>query len=380
MKIGLVCRHYLSTKGGLEKYTLTLSSELVRHGHEVHVFANTGEERPGVHLHHVPMVPLSSPGKNLSFAYMASKKISGLPLDVVQSMERIWDQDIFRASDGINPVQMRDQLNERYHHVLVRRLKAAGPRRQALTFLEKIIFQKNGARFIMTNSNLVKNQILYHYQVPPEKIAVLYNSVDMQRFNPSVRDRFRAAVRERHGVGEKDLLILFAGNDFRRKGLPVLLEALAKLHHEKIRLMVAGGDPPRPYRRWAAKAGMGDRIVFLGHQKKLERLYGAADLFVLPTRYDAFANVCLEAMACGSPVITTETNGASEILANGIEGFVLESWEADELAARIYEFLTVFHRSAMGIRAAEAAKKHTMENYMHQLFDLYDRLLELKKI
>lgn len=374
MRIGLVCRHYLSTKGGLEKYTLSLSAELVRQGHEVHVFANTGEKRPGIHLHHVPLFPFTSPGKNLSFAYMASKRISGFQMDVVQSMERIWDQDIFRASDGINPVQMK----ERYPNGLLRRFKAAGPRRQALTLLEKRIFQKNGARFVMTNSNLVKNQIIRYYQVSQDKIAVIYNSVDSERFNPSVKDRFRTAVREQYGVSEDQLLIVFAGNDFQRKGLQVLLEALAKLKKEKIRIIVAGSDPPDRYRRWAIKNGVGNKVVFMGHQKMPERLYGAADLLILPTRYDAFANVCLEAMACGTPVITTKTNGASEIVDNGNEGFVLQTCDVDELASRIRDFQAVSDRSVMERKAADKAKDFTMEKYMHRLFDLYERVREVK--
>ena len=82
MKIGLVCWHYLATKGGLERYALSLTTELMRQGHEVHVFANSGEISPGVHFHHVPVFPLSSPAKNLSFAFMAAKRTKAVELDV----------------------------------------------------------------------------------------------------------------------------------------------------------------------------------------------------------------------------------------------------------------------------------------------------------
>jgi UDP-glucose:(heptosyl)LPS alpha-1,3-glucosyltransferase len=375
MKIGLVCRHFLSTKGGLERYTLALSSELVRQGHEVHVFANSGEKRPGVRLHHVPLFPLTSPGKNLSFAYMAAKRISEYPMDVVHSMERIWDQDIFRASDGINPVQME----ERYPNPLVRRFKAITPRRQALTYLEKRIFCKNGARFIMTNSNLVKDQILHHYGVSPDKIHVIYNSVDLERYNLSVKDRFRNAIRTQYGIGENDLLIFFVGNGFQLKGLPILLEALANLRPCKIRLMVAGSDPIAPYRHWVEQNALGDATTFLGYQTGLERFYGAADLLVLPTQYDPFANVCLEAMACGTPVITTRMNGVSEIIEDGYDGFVLNSRNVVELSTRIRDFLTIPDKLIMMEHAAEKAKTFTMEKHMQQLINLYNLVYEGKR-
>jgi len=374
MKIGLVCRHFLSTRGGLERYTMNLSSELARLGHEVHVFANSGEQKPGIELHHVPLFPLTSPGKNLSFAYMASRRISGFRLDVVHSMERIWDQDIFRASDGINPVQME----LRYPNPFVRGFKAVTPRRKVLTRLENRIFRKNGARFIMTNSKLVKDQIRHYYGVSPDRIRVIYNSVDLQRFNISAKDRFREAIRMQYGIGKNDMLICFAGNGFQLKGLPILMEALAGLQNRKIKLMVAGSDPTRPHQRWAQKNGIGNDTVFLGYQTGLERFYGAADLFILPTRYDPFANVCLEAMACGTPVITTRMNGVSEIIKHGYDGFVLNNRDGEELSSRILDFLRLPDRSLMGERAATKAQSFTMEKHMHHLTELYTLVHEEK--
>ncbi len=375
MKIGLACRHFLSTKGGLEKYTMSISTELVRQGHEVHVFAHSGERVPGIHLHHVPLFPLTSPGKNLSFAYMAAKRIAEFQMDVVQSMERLWDQDIFRASDGINPVQME----QRYPHPFVRGFKAITPRRQALTYLEKRIFCRNGARFIMTNSQLVKDQIRHHYAVSGENIRVIYNSVNRQRFNISAKKQLRKDIRNRYGIGEQDTLIFFAGNGFQLKGLPIVLEALVGLNNPQIRLMVAGSDPADPYRRWSERNGLGSAAIFLGYQKDLVPFYGAADLFVLPTQYDPFANVCLEAMACGTPVITTQMNGISEIIKNGYDGYVLLSRNPQELAARILDFSGHSDKTAFINRAAEKAATFTMDTHMRQLMDLYKMVFEAKR-
>lgn len=366
MRIGLVCQHFDPARGGLERYTWNLGRELYRRGHEVHVFCRSAKAVPDISIHHVPMCLISSPGKNLSFAIMASRCAYGFGLDIVQSMERIWTQDVFRASDGINPVQMQ----EKYPNSLWRRFKSIGPRRQVLSLLERRIFQKNGARLILTNSNLVKDQIRTHYALPEEKITVIYNSVDTERFNPSRRMDSRQAVCGKFGIAREQKLVLFAGNDFERKGLRILLEALARLKNRSIRLLVAGADPPGRFRKFAARHGILEDVVFIGYQQNSEMLYRSADLFVLPTNYDAFANVCLEAMACGTPVITSRNNGSAEIIGEGVEGHVLHRLNAEELSARILAVLDGNSRR-MGADAARKAATFTVDRHIEALFSAY---------
>jgi UDP-glucose:(heptosyl)LPS alpha-1,3-glucosyltransferase len=374
MKIGLVCKYFLSTRGGLERDTRLLSEELVKRGHEVHVFCNSGEQTAGVTLHHVPMFPFSSPGKNLSFALMATRHCSDLELDVIQSMERIWTQDIYRTSDSINPVQMKSK----YHNKMIYLFKAAGPRRQVLSFLERRIFQEGGAKFILAISNLVKTQIMEHYQVPEEKIVVIYNSVDTNRFNQSLTELFKKEIREQFGVGPKEKLILFMGNNYKLKGLSLLLKALVSLKAEAFKLLVAGTDLAAPYMRFAAQNGIGDKVRFIGYHKYPERLYAAADLFVFPSSDDTFGNVCLEAMACGVPVIASKMAGASEIIDQGINGYVLNTLGSEELSARIREVLHRGDYSMMRMEAAKKAAEFTIERHMKQLCSLYARVREMK--
>jgi UDP-glucose:(heptosyl)LPS alpha-1,3-glucosyltransferase len=374
MRIGLVCQHYLETKGGLEKYTMNLSKELVRRDHEVHVFCKTAGPAEGIHIHRVGIFPFSSPGKNISFALRASAAASASGLDVIQSMERIWTQDIFRASDGINPIQMQ----EKYPNVLWRTFKAFGPRRQVLSLLERRIFLNGGANWILANSMLVKNQIIRYYHVAAEKIAVIYNSVDTGRFNPSRKTDFRSHIRKKYGIGSQERMILFMGNDFQRKGLALLLKAVANINGTPIKVFVAGSDAPGPYRRLARQTGIAENILFIGHFQHPEMLYGAVDLFVLPTRYDAFANVCLEAMACGTPVITTRNNGACEIITNQKDGYILETWNVEELAARIQAALHNSNHRAMGEHAARKTASFTMDRYMQSILSLYDKVCEAK--
>ncbi len=236
MKIAIVCKKFSLRMGGLERYSVNLSRELVRLGHEVHVFSNSFDEEPGIIFHYVPMLRFSSPGKNLSFAYLAGQALSKMRFDIIHSMERILYQDIFRVSDGINPIQ----LLQRYPNSLIRKFKSAGPRRLVLSYLEKKIFREGGCKCIMTNSDLVKNQIIEHYGVDPEKIHVIYNGVDTSRFHPGVKAKYRTTVRKKFGIGEADLVLLFVSNDFKLKRLKTILSVMRLLENNRIKLLVAG--------------------------------------------------------------------------------------------------------------------------------------------
>ncbi|MFO8084068.1 MAG: glycosyltransferase family 4 protein [Desulfobacterales bacterium] len=374
MKIALVCRYFTLKKGGLEKYTVFLSRALSKKGHEVHVFANTFMKESGVVFHHVPVIRLSLPVKNLSFAYLLQKRLQTEPFDIIHSMERTFYQDIFRVSDGINPVQMQ----QRYSNPKIRFIKALGPRRLVLSWLEQKIFLKNGCRAVMTNSRLVRRNILDHYNINPNKITVIYNGVDTSRFHPKVKIDLRESARMTFGFLPEEIVLLFISNNFKLKQLSLVLKAMAILKDSSFKLIAIGSDNPKPYQRWAAKNGLSKQVFFPGAQKKVENYYAASDIFVLPTLYDAFANVCLEAMACGLPVLTTGSNGAAELVSDGIHGYVLKSSEAEELAGHLVHLKSAPERNRMGRQAAKKASAYTLDKHLSALLNLYDRIYSTK--
>jgi UDP-glucose:(heptosyl)LPS alpha-1,3-glucosyltransferase len=374
LKIGLICKKFSSRIGGLEKYTVFLSRKLVAAGHEVHVFANSWQTESGVTIHRVPMIRFASPLKNLSFAFCVDRVLARTRLDVIHSMERIFNPDIFRVSDGINPVQ----LMQRYPNPAHRRFKKIGPRRLVLSFLERRIFADGGCRYIMTNSNLVKHHIIEHYQVAPDRISVIYNGVDTTRFHTQCKDQFGPAIRKKYGIDAKELLLLFIANDFKLKRLKLVMRTIAALEKKNIRLMVVGNDDAKAYRQWSLQNGLDRKVLFLGPKKNPAKYYGAADIFILPTRYDAFANVCLEAMACGLPVITTATNGAAELITDGEHGFILRSPDVAELARRVTALDNRAQRSRMGHHAAVKAKGFTPAKHFSEVVQLYEKVRSLR--
>jgi UDP-glucose:(heptosyl)LPS alpha-1,3-glucosyltransferase len=109
-----------------------------------------------------------------------------------------------------------------------------------------------------------------------------------------------------------------------------------------VKLLVAGQDRPGPYQRLADRLGVKNKVFFLGPRADVERLYGAADVFVLPSWYEPFSNACLEAMASGLPVVTTKETGAAEIIREGVNGYTLPfPVSPTELAEKITRALSL---------------------------------------
>ena len=124
---------------------------------------------------------------------------------------------------------------------------------------------------------------------------------------------------------EKKKTLLFVGSGFQRKGLYFVIKALPLvLKQADVRLVVVGQGNQKKADRLAEKLGVLDKISFVGPVKEVAPYYREADVFVLPSIYEPFSNACLEAMAYGLPIVTTEMNGASEDIIPGKNGFVVK--------------------------------------------------------
>jgi UDP-glucose:(heptosyl)LPS alpha-1,3-glucosyltransferase len=171
---------------------------------------------------------------------------------------------------------------------------------------------------------MVRREILRHFRFPEERLHLVRNGVDVERF----QNGNRALTRARFGIGEKDFLLLFVGSGWERKGLYFLLETMRDVMAEEVKLLVVGkGRPPM-----CAPSN----VIFAGPMTEVENACAAADLFVFPPIYEPCANVVFEALAAGLPVVTTAQNGASEVIHNGRNGTVLARPDnADLLLAAI---------------------------------------------
>lgn len=177
-------------------------------------------------------------------------------------------------------------------------------------------------------------ELQQHYGVPQDRISVIPNGIDLARFKPDEAARNR--IREEFGFSAEDQLMLFVGHEFARKGLAHVISALEKLPDD-VKLLVVGSDTRAPYER--LYTGAADRLVFAGERLDMPALYAAVDAFVLPSQYETFALVGMEAMACGVPVFATRVGGIEDYLQDGVNGFSVEANGADiaEKVARVFD-------------------------------------------
>jgi UDP-glucose:(heptosyl)LPS alpha-1,3-glucosyltransferase len=240
------------------------------------------------------------------------------------------------------------------------------PRHCALLALEEAVF-RDSAQLIQCNSRRVAGEIAARYAVPPERLFTIYNGVDAQHFTPEGRDARGASLRS--ALRLDGPVALFVGRGFQRKGLDRAIDGLAE-SRAKADLLVVGSGDPLPWRERARARGVEARVHFLGERADVAELHAAADALVLPTRYDAFANACLEAMASGLPVATTPENGAAELIEPGVSGWVLESDFAPVF--RALEDAALLRR--MGAAARERALAFSWEAHAEQVLALYRRV------
>jgi len=366
VRVALVIERFEPRGGGVESVAWNVAGALADRGVEVHVLARRGASHPGARLHRVRVPTFWQPLRVWAFSRAVTRAAAAGGFDLVHSFSRTRHQHIFRAGGGSHA----DYLEHAYGP-WGRGLRRLSPRHAILLAMERAVFA-DPRQVIQCNSTLVRDQIAGRYGVAPGRLRVIPNGVDLERFHPRRRGLARARLREALGAGGEAPVWLLAGSGFRRKGLEVALRALSK-GDAAARLWVAGRDAPAPWERRAEALGVAERVRFLGPRDDLEAVYAAADALLLPTRYDAFANVCLEALASGLPVVTSGANGAAELAREA--GFVVEDPEDVEGFAKALAALAEPRaREALGLRARAVAERHGWPAHASALHALYQEI------
>ena len=211
-------------------------------------------------------------------------------------------------------------------------------------------------------------------------VRVIPNGVDTREFSAPARAARRDAARWRLGLRETDFVLLLIGNDWRVKGLPVILRAMAQLPALPLHLLVVGDDAIAPFRETAKSLGVLDRCHWESPRPDVITFYAAADTYVSPTLEDSFGLPVAEAMACGLPVITSTYAGVSGLIHNTVDGFVLPEPADTQTLARIVERLyrdTEFRRN-IGEAASRTAQHWTWDRSAAEAWQLLQRLVKTK--
>jgi UDP-glucose:(heptosyl)LPS alpha-1,3-glucosyltransferase len=311
--------------------------------------------------------------RDWGFARGVQRLLQRRDFDLVQSHERIPGCDIYRAGDGVHAEWLRQR--SRAMGALARVRVALNPYHAYMKAAEREMFLSSKLRAVICISNMVKREIIEHFSVAENKLHVIYNGVDVEKFHPRLAGEYRAAQRRALGWADGDLLLLLVGSGFERKGVGLVLAALQQLPPH-VKLLVVGKDKRLEYyRRFATKLGLNERVHFAGGQNDVLPYYGTADVFVMPTLYEPFGNVILEALASGLPVVTSTKCGGGELVENGREGYVVDALDLTALVAAITALCEPTHRQAAAKAARSRAEAYTWQAMAEQFNALYSKLL-----
>ena len=368
MRIGLIARRFDPAGGGTERDLIVTARILADAGHEVAIFAaEIRGEFAGLRV-----IPIATPGvgrtlKLISFATRAADMVRRDGADIVLSFARILDADILRSGGSAHASYVA--AARQWQSGAAALAMALSPYHRAQMMIERRGFASARLRRTIAVSDLVRKDLLATFGLTPAEIVTLYNGVDLLRFRPESRESLRYATRRDLSLSDQTPLIAFAGNGFARKGLRFLIEAWPAID-STAHLVVAGTDRAlRKYRKMAEGLRLGDRIHFLGAQTQIERIFAAADGFVMPSLFEPFGNVVMEALAAGLPVLCSKACGAAELLDPAMRELVIDDpTDLGALAAGLNHLLRV--KDDLRSIARATAEKFTWDAYGANLLKL----------
>ena len=324
MKVGMIGRSIPPfDRGGIQTHVLELSKALAEHGIEVHLFiVGRGSKKPGAEsssqnlfVHPIPCMPLPklTIGEYLSYSLINSKYISKYNLDLVHGHSMYSFGYAISKKLPFVLTMHGTQLNEFKQSILY----GASPNHVITDFSAMLMERFSGKKAdkIIVVSNENKRDVMEQYKVPESKIATIPNGVEVNRFGPS---------------NCRSKTVIFVGRLHERKGVDKLLRSFSKVIIEepeaKLKIVGSGEDEAR-LKKLATKLELDKKNVnFMGFvpEADLPGIYASASIFVLPSYYEGFGIVLIEAMSAGLPLVSVRTGGATEVIDDGKNGYLVD--------------------------------------------------------
>ena len=246
-------------------------------------------------------------------------------------------------------------------------VRFALPRHRVLLDLEAEYFREARPRRVLCTSPREVEDLTRYYGVDPGLTTVVPNPFDPEQFNPARRTRDRHRARAELGLADDQLALLLVANELHRKGLAQLLDAMAALGDPRMILHIVGRAPLAPFRATIRRLGLDARVVAHGSSSDVGWYLAAADLMVLPTQYEPFGLVIVEALASGVPVLTTRLAGAASAVREGRTGLILEDpYDVDGLA-RLLATAAAADLSQWGREAATSVEEYRRDVVMERV-------------
>lgn len=361
-----------------------VSERLADAGHEVHLYARTVRDLDlrKVRWHRVPGPGWPEVADFLSYHHLVNQMIRPGAYDIVHSIgcntlraNVVTIQNIQPAKSKILRQISKDEVvspARRFTRACYLRVTSGA---------EKRIYTagKNVRRKMMflPVSRGVEAELRDYYSIGDALVRIVPNAADTKIFHPLDSEQ-KSAWRTEHGFSEKDIVCVFCGSEWARKGLDLALQALARISRPDVKLFVAGEDPvSEPFHEMASNLGVRDRVVFGGFRRDVASVMGACDVFLFPSRYEAFSLASIEAAACGLPVVATRINGTEDLIEPGENGeFVPDDPEG--IASVLSELCASRERLIrMGNRAREIVEaRYTWDRVASLTESAYQEILQ----
>ncbi len=329
----------LGSLGGAEKYSRELVKAFVAAGCFVTALT-TGSPKKDL----LPGIEWVSMGETSSFSLYnlfkfdrrCQRWLQDNPVEVVFGMDRNSYQTHYRAGNGVHAAYLNHR--RRTDSWLKCASFSLNPLHYYILKLEKAAYENPGLKRLFTNSEMVRQEVLNHYNVDPDKVKVVHNGVEWEQMRgdfdawPSVRDSLSQVLCLDRSVYQ----FLFVGNGFKRKGLDLLLRGLTCLRDKNFHLSVVGKDKnSSSFKELASGLGLAKQVTFFGERSDIRQFYQTADALVIPSTYDPFANVTVEALAMGLFVVSSSLNGGAEVLSPATGVVIQDLFRADSIAAAL---------------------------------------------
>jgi UDP-glucose:(heptosyl)LPS alpha-1,3-glucosyltransferase len=381
LKIAVLIRDFVST-GGAEKYALEVTRRLALN-HDVHVFAQDwsfdGKEK--ITFHRIPRFFIKPSFLNqLLFSYFTRRSVDP-SFDIIHTYERVSHFDVFTIQSSCFRSLITRQKNF-WRRMLVWLSVFISPRKMAYFWLEKKQFTYDKGRLLIAVSENIKKNVQDNYPLPDESFRLAYTAVDSNIAKKGGNNNRQKELRSKFGIAENDLVFLFVGTEFKRKGLDALLKAAASIPRSNIKLVVAGGGGGKlkEYTKLAEKLGLGDDIIFLGLVRDVDKLYAISDVYILPTLSDPCPLAPLEAMASGVATIISCSKyaGTAELIKNGEALILQEPKDSNEIANALRRLMDESYREELKEKGRRLAEELTWERTTEDTLSTYYEVLERK--
>lgn len=380
-KIVFALEKFSRYAGGAESYAVSLAITLIKNGWEVHLFGQEWDGEPKEAHFHKISIPKFLPAwiKLLLFARRHKKLAKQQYYDVIVGFGNTIYMNIYQSHGGVHQLSTARKVYSEKNillRIIKRILIPLSLKHWIRAWIEAAPFRLSPKPRIIAIADMIKKDMQSFFHTKTDEIEIIYNGIDTNRYNALLQQNIRGKLRDQWNASDNDVVFLFVSYDLKKKGIEPLVEAAAELKRTKnnnFKIIVVGGSPYRTVTKLIEQRRLENNIIFVGRVKSIDEYYANSDVFVLPTYYDACSLVVIEAMASGLPSITTIFNGASGIIVDGKNGYVINHPpEPSDLADKMQLLMDNKKRQKMSEEAFKTGQNYSLERNHKEMMKVFN--------